>query len=496
MTSSAAKVVLPGLPYPEPLREAVLFAFDDRAFPFRDHVQVHLTPGDNPRLVLEPGPEGSHDEFVHYYGTVIRIGDLLHMWYGGGYGPRLQVANAEPTQFNLCYATSADGMHWDKPALGLVEFNGSTQNNIVDFAATRLACAVLYEPEDSDPSHRFKMVYQARAEGQSCFRTAFSADGLRWNLPDRDSAGPPCEMAGIVKFRGLYYVNGQPLSPGAQSQVRSRPLATYASADFEHWSSCPAVGLQRSPDLTGPSGEADRHSWEEVHLGAALWNRGNVILGIYGQWHGHPSGDRRLLTMDLGLALTHDAIHFQEPIPGYRFIPAREQPGSPMGIAPALMQGQGMENIGDRTLYWYSLWRGTDGSGVCMVSWERDRLGMLKPFRPWWKRGRDQASQMQAITCPIQIVEGGKARVYVNASGLGEHSRLRITLLDNGFRPIPNYSGNEAATLTEDGLRAAVCWPGGDALLPSHGLVRLQVRFEGLCAEDCRLHALYVASEA
>ena len=31
---------------------------------------------------------------------------------------------------------------------------------------------------------------------------------------------------------------------------------------------------------------------EEVHVGASFWNRGAVILGISGQWHGHPSGDR------------------------------------------------------------------------------------------------------------------------------------------------------------------------------------------------------------
>ena len=30
-----------------------------------------------------------------------------------------------------CYAESRDGIHWTKPELGLFEFNGSKQNNIV-----------------------------------------------------------------------------------------------------------------------------------------------------------------------------------------------------------------------------------------------------------------------------------------------------------------------------------------------------------------------------
>ena len=126
----------------------------------------------------------------------------------------------------------------------------------------------------------------------------------------------------------------------------------------------PAVAVNSMLELIGGTPLVRLHQFEEIHLGAALWNRGNVLLGIYGQWHGDPSGDRRRVVMDLGLALSHDALHFHEPIRGFRFVPAREQPDGPTGFGPALMQGQGMENVGERTLYWYSLWRGTDGITV------------------------------------------------------------------------------------------------------------------------------------
>ncbi len=33
--------------------------------------------------------------------------------------------------FGVCYATSKDGIHWEKPELGLIDFNGSKKNNIV-----------------------------------------------------------------------------------------------------------------------------------------------------------------------------------------------------------------------------------------------------------------------------------------------------------------------------------------------------------------------------
>ena len=487
--SQEGKLLLPTLPSAEPLPHAVLFAFDDRAFPFQNHVQTHLIPGRNPRLVLRHGPAGAHDEVVRFYGSVLRIGGILHLWYFGSYGaPYTGIGYGHVTRRScLCYATSTDGVHWDKPDLGLVEFNGSKHNNIVEFPEPepRPAAAILYDPEDPDPDRRFKMAYEATRDGTARFCVAFSADGLHWRLSERNPVGPFLEMAGITKFRGVYYVSGQ-AALTAHRPFRARRLATFASTDFEHWSPCSAVGLDRAPDLVGPSTEADWNQYEEIHLGAALWDRQNVLLGIYGQWHGHPSGDRRQVSMDLGLALSHDAIHYHEPIPGFRFVPAREQPESPANEVPALMQGQGMENLGDETLYWYSLWRPNDSTGVCMVSWERDRLGFLQPFRPY---------EARAISCPIQVLPGGSAKAYVNASGLGKYSQLHIHLVDEGFHPVTGYCGSDAAVIAEDGLCVPVRWRTGDALLSSQGRLRFDVRFEGIRPEDCRLHAIYIVAE-
>ena len=53
------------------------------------------------------------------------------------------------------YATSRDGVHWEKPNLGLVEFQGSRNNNILpseNFVPT------YYDPNDPDPKKRYKKV--------------------------------------------------------------------------------------------------------------------------------------------------------------------------------------------------------------------------------------------------------------------------------------------------------------------------------------------------
>ena len=483
MSDSPHNVLLPSLPSAVPLPGAVLFGFDNYAFPFQNHVQVHLIPGDKPQIALPLGGPGSTDEVILHYGTVLRIGGRYHMWYAGNHAHPDQPGKRRT---RICYATSDDAIHWDKPELGLVEFHGNTRNNLVDLpidSALQPSAIVLHDPDDPDPSRRFKLAFEAMDTdaGFNRFNVAFSEDGLTWKPSPANPVGPWFEMSGIAKFRGLYYVSGQ-AEATAHRPVPVRRLCTFVSADFEHWSPISAVGLDRSSDVRGPSTAANRNADEEIHLGSSLWDRGNVLLAVYGQWHGHPSGDRRNLTMDLGLTLSYDALHHIEPIPDFPFIPAREQPGSPRGSAPALMQGQGFVSTDDRTLYWYSSWRGGDSSGVLVASWERDRLGMLKPYEP------DAA---QAISCPVEITSG-EAPVHVNASGLGAHTQIRISLLDEGFRPIPGYSGEDAAIVDTSGYQVPVRWRGNTTIPASLGRVRFDISFTGIRPEDARLHALYV----
>ena len=47
---------------------------------------------------------------------------------------------------------------------------------------------------------------------------------------------------------------------------------------------------------------------------------------------------------------------------------------------PALIQGQGFENVGDETLFWYAPWPEEASDGVRVTSWPRDRLGYFSPY--------------------------------------------------------------------------------------------------------------------
>jgi len=93
------------------------------------------------------------------WGTAMYDGGerCFKMWY------QTLFSQTEPVKRRyICYATSSDGINWDKPALGRIEFDGSKDNNIVVDPGPALdSPSVVYAPEDEDISRRYKMIYNA-----------------------------------------------------------------------------------------------------------------------------------------------------------------------------------------------------------------------------------------------------------------------------------------------------------------------------------------------
>ncbi|MFN0168707.1 MAG: hypothetical protein ACKV22_19965 [Bryobacteraceae bacterium] len=477
--------------------ELVLFPFDDFSVPLRYRLKVGLVNRANPfRLhprVLEKGKPGDPDSYdTAFNGAVLQIGDELRMWYLG---------TDRRGKWRVCYATSKDGLKWEKPALGLVEFNGSKQNNLVAFDRDDAATVtMLYEPGDPDPGRRFKMIYEV-----SPFHigAAFSADGLTWKQPANNPIlkHNNIEPGGLIKYNGCYYLNGQGGNVGTK-----RALVTFLSYDFEHWTDAVAVGLRRDTpphaDIPGP------HAGEQIHLGAGVWDRGNVIIGIYGQWHG-PSNDRHFVSIDLGLAVSNDALHYREPIPDFQIVSGYEifrQVHHPEAVpAPALNAGQAFANVGNQTFFWYSPWY---GGSVCVATWPRDRLGyfevVTKPkpnvytmedthslnWRQEIKFGPVMTNP-HFISCPLRLGES-KPRVFVNAEGLSEQSHLTVEVLDERMAPVPGYTGSDSIPLTQPGLRRPVAWRDRQALPKFDQPVRLKVTWRGARPEDAFVYAVYV----
>ena len=472
--------------------ELVLFPFDDHSIPFQNGVELklvsHNTPCGRTKIVLGLGEEGAPDDsHVVYYGAVHQVGDELYMWYLG--------QNRQEGRWfeRVCFAKSKDGYHWERPNLGLVEYGGNRNNNLVDLNQGShhvQSCVVFYEPEELDPARRFKMVFQAR-KYKNVFAAAYSADGFTWRESLNNPVGRHFEMAGGTRYNGCYYVTGQGGNHAAPNGRPLRQLVSYASYDFEHWLAASCCGMRRS-NITPQPATAGYNTGEQIHLGAALWNRGNVVLGFYGMWNGHPSNDRRLLTMDLGLAVSNDCLHYREPLPDFPIVSAAEDGwqelphGHSTGDFPALIQGQGFANIGEESLYWYAPWPEQRSNGVRVASWQRDRLGYFQPFL-----GGRMASRQEShfVSAPIDL-EGRAARLALNIAGLSEHSGVAVELLDEQFRPLPPYSVERCRPPLTNGLKQAVTWEAQEEITAT-GRLRLRVHFTGLRPEDVKLYAVY-----
>ena len=477
------------------VKEAVLFPFDDHSIPFTWGLKLQLvmgkTPGRPNPIVVRRGQPGEPDNVsVRYYGTVIQVGDELRIWYLGA-GDKLHLKGGKLLPM---YAVSKDGIHWEKPKLGLIEYNGSKQNNIVDVMGGEYGLGelvVIHDPEDPDPSRRFKMVFES-IRYQNHLAVAFSPDGLRWKESPRNPVAATLEESGLIKYNGCYYVNGQ----GGGQYGSGRKMVTYASYDFERWTSATALSFRRGPIVDLPPDKWN--TLEEVHLGASLINRGNVVLGIYGMWHGIPSSDRDSITIDLGFIVSNDAVHFREPIPDFRFVPCFEELGVPLGRGPSVGQGQGMANIGDKTLYWYEAWGGgglgTGGLGegeVRLATWDRDRLGYFCTFQ---QKPQDGSPAVSLTSCPMKLArEGG--RVLVNADGLSDRTELRVELLDRELKPIPGYTLQDCVPIQTSGFRQAATWHGKETLEVFPHPIRVRVVFGGVRPEDVKLYAIYVTSD-
>ena len=484
-----------------------IFAFDDYTISFMDNLFLTMAPAqkyaNNP--ILPHGPAGSVDAHrAQFYGSVIRIGTKYRMWYAA-------CDHVSPSQwigYHVAYAESDDGLHWVKPSLGLVEHSGNTNNNLVYLSGNLdytyvmpLAAYVLYEPDDKDPSRRYKMaVYgccneASRETPQTPHPTIypyFSRDGFHWELAvpapkqggafSRSEAPVPArrgfEVAGLYAFDGVYYVAGQQGWPDAwmpDGAPAGRTGVIHWSGDFIHWSQSRSFSFQRY------GYRSLQKDLQEAHEPFGVWDRGNVLLGLYGLWHGSTYWTER--RMDLGLVLSNDGVHFREPVADFVFLAAgKDNEWDRRG----LIQGQGYENVGEQTYVYYGTWdlsaEVDPPASIGLATLRRDGFGYLSTRWP---------GEGGLTTKPLTL-PGREAFLSVNAEGLNDATGLEVEVKDKWGRGIAGYSGAEAARVNSSGVKVAVHWGEKKSLSVGPQPLRLAIRFRGEHPENIKFYAAYL----
>lgn len=181
-----------------------------------------------------------------FYHTVFRDGNFYRMYYRGAHSGSI---SGEFNHGVVCYAESGDGIHWNKPELGLVEFNGSKKNNIVWDGLGGHALSVFKdENPECETDSRYKAVaklYKTRPDGTPYGRGIYpykSADGIRWSLIKdspviTEGAMDSQNLAFWDSVRGCYvdYHRGSREQIKDQPESAIRDVLTCTSDDFLNW---------------------------------------------------------------------------------------------------------------------------------------------------------------------------------------------------------------------------------------------------------------------
>jgi hypothetical protein len=198
-------------------------------------------------------------------------------------------------------------------------------------------------------------------------------------------------------------------------------------------------------------------------MGAGLWNRGNVMIGLQGMWQDAdqkpPKGEswNYGVRVDLGLVISNDGVHYREPVPSFKMIP-RGNEGDWDDIA--ILQGHAFVNEGDKTMIWYSHWD-TGGKlknmNIGLATLRRDGFGYLSP--------KLEDNDAHVITSSFTANE-----IALNVDGVTAASPLQVQLLDHLDHPLEDYT----ATVTASGVHQVITWP---KPLPKDKRIALRVNF-------------------
>lgn len=117
------------------------------------------------------------------YHTVFKDGDMYRLYYKSWHiAPDGNTSNP----IVIAYAESNDGVHWVKPKLGLVEFNGSKQNNIIMDKIQDHGCHDFSPFIDTNPNvkadARYKAIGTVRGTSERGLFGFVSSDGIHWKL--------------------------------------------------------------------------------------------------------------------------------------------------------------------------------------------------------------------------------------------------------------------------------------------------------------------------
>jgi len=395
---------------------------------------------------------------------------LFKVWYQGITGDNYGQPDAGGP-YSLNYAVSQDGVHWEKPMLGIHEFSwkgrSTRQNNIVVPTIHHNGKdhweSVLQDTTASDPAARYKAIGWSsndpgkegwcQTAGHCGIWSMTSPDGLRWThcaepifhyrpRPDTEDIGPIGDaqslMIDTTAERYVAFLRGSGPTQG------KRVFST--STDFVNWS---PLGI--SMELFG-------HGSLYNHTG---FHYGDSYLGLL--THYFVDGDD-VHQLVLRLLTSRDGLRFRLAQGDTRNAPPLVDTG-PIGEWDRFMvmlTGGPPIQVGDQLYIYY---RG--------FSETHNRSG-TKPSDSYYAGGHglatirvDGFASVAAgfdgghVTTDLLSFEkpprGGESALTINGKA-DHHARIVVEVLDEQGQPVPGFGKDDCIPLIDDQVRHIVRW--------------------------------------
>jgi hypothetical protein len=417
---------------------------------------------------------------VYIYGTVLYDqpkGSGYRMWY---------TAYSEATYY-LCYATSKDGINWEKPDLGIIDYKGSKKNNICKIGGGTL----IYDPHAQDPARRYKLMDVVQADTLRKrpfgYRVLFSKDGLRWNAYEGNPVLTYADVSTVAydEERRLFIASTKQRMLVSNTSVTPNKMDRAAfisvSKDFTNWTAPEAPGSQWTLAVEGDP-EADLvvmanggsesqiygmtlHPYEGQYIGlpwafdVSGYNKG--VFAAYGAGDIQPQ-----------IAFSRDLRHWSRPA---------RNPVLPLGMKGSWDDGaiytssKFLQTDKEIQLYYGGMNMDHGGSSKTQVQWAKIALAS-------WRRdgfvslsnGGDDPGTI--VTKAVRL-DGQKLHINANLSAGGS---LKVELLDLSGNTIPGFALSDVKTITGDQLNAAVVWTkGGDLSTLKDKEVKIRFHLKG-----------------
>ncbi len=416
--------------------------------PFEKHPANPVLPGDQP---------WEHD-LVYVYGTSLpdESGQGYRLWYHG-------LPAAHETQvYRLLYATSDDGIQWNKPALGIVDWFGSTANNIFLNRTTRDHIpSVIHTPWDPDPQKRYRMINWDSVI--NAYLGAYSADGIHWT----DSPANPFLHSGgdVGQFvwdphtqRYLGYLKVNPDVRG----MRRRAVGFTATTDFESWSN-PTLIL--APDDFDDRWAFSVFGPQRTHFyGMSAFPYESMYLGFLWIFRATDSEGYNNGPIFIELVTSHDGVNW-----------LRQEGDRPpiLELGPAHSWDDGMLFTtnhpiveGDTIRLYYG---GCDGLHAGPISSWTAGVG-LATLRKDGFASLDAGPTPGTVTTKRLANAQGPLRVNANATG----GSLIVEVLDEAGEVIPGYAADDCLALQTDALDTTIAWQSHTELPAGSAAIRLR----------------------